>query len=42
MPINDAFEMLMKIFDGQGTQFVKDPADFHTSRESACATSPIS
>src|SRR5258706_10539838 len=29
MPIKDAFEMLIKIFDGKGTEFVKDPADFH-------------
>jgi len=29
MPIKDALEMLIKIFDGTRTQFVKDPADFH-------------
>jgi hypothetical protein len=30
MPIKDAFEMLMKIIHRDGTQFVKDPSDFHT------------
>ncbi len=29
MPIKDALEMLMKIFDGTRTQFVKDATDFH-------------
>src|SRR5258708_25845089 len=29
MPIKDAIEMLVKIFNSQGTQFVKDAADIH-------------
>src|SRR5437667_3090516 len=30
MPIKDAFEMFMKIFHREGTEFVKDASDFHT------------
>ena len=29
MPIKNAFEMLIKIFYGKGTELVKDASDFH-------------
>jgi hypothetical protein len=29
MPVKDPFEMLVKIFHRNGTQFVKDPANLH-------------